>query len=393
MQKRVLSLIFVIAIIMSLCSCKKSSNGNADGSSSPANGENVSESEMPKLETREDYLNALYGYYETDEAYVFISADYYEEKSKTEEYDYRYGDVDAIGVSMGDNNITTYEISVYGQFVTYYAFDGKELKSSTGSVAQKITKEVYDKIPLKTYTYTPPVNNPTTPDSPVVDTTPDCVVPISQAEVGDIVCFGTYEQDGLTENGPEKIRWRVLEKKNGRLLVITEKVIAFQEYNKDKIHTNYPPDVTWEQCTLRTWLNNDFYNSVFTDNEKNQIPTVNVHTEGRNYYATTTGGNDTKDKMFCLSLEEAATYLKTTEGAVAYATRQVLLEEDWTTIEQIKSGEVNLDTTTDSYWLRTPGDYGNSFAMHIELDGEVNFDGRTVNSSCGVRPSTYIEIN
>ena len=190
MKIRVLSIIVAVSIILCLCSCGKDNNENIDGSSSSKKNDTVSVSSSQKLETREDYLNALYGYYETDEAYVYISKDYYEEKSKIEEYDYRYGDVDAINVSMGDNNITTYEISVYRQFIVYYVFDGTQLKTSNGSTAKKITKEVYDKIPLKTYTYTPPVSSETQSNETIVKTEPDYIVPISKAKVGDIIYFG-----------------------------------------------------------------------------------------------------------------------------------------------------------------------------------------------------------
>lgn len=394
MKKRVLSIIIAVSVILCLCSCGKDNNEGTDNSSSSVKRETVAVSSSQKLETREDYLNALYGYYETDEAYVFISKDYYEEKSKIEEYDYRYGDIDAINVSMGDNNITTYEISVYRQFLVYYVFDGTELKASGGTVAKKITKEAYDKIPLKTFNYTPPVSSDTPSNQTTVETEPDYIVPISEAEVGDIVYFGTYEQDGYTDNGSEKIEWRVLEKKNGRLLVITDRVIDIQPYNKDEIHTNYPPETTWEQCSLRAWLNDNFYNSAFSNSEKKKIPTVSVHTEGRNNYASTIGGNDTQDKLFCLSLEQAATYLKTTEGAIAYATRNVLLKNKSITYDQLTNGVINPDTITDSYWLRTPGDYGNSYAMLIELDGEVYFEGNEVNADLGgVRPAMYININ
>lgn len=391
MKKRILSIIVAVSIILCLCSCGKDNNESIDNSSFSEKNDTVSVSSSQKLETREDYLNALYGYYETDEAYVYISKDYYEEKSKIEEYDYRYGDVDAINVSMGDNNITTYEISVYRQFIVYYVFDGTQLKTSNGSTAKKITKEVYDKIPLKTYTYTPPVSSETQSNETIVETEPDYIVPVSKAKVGDIIYFGTYEQDGYTNNGLEKIEWRVLEKKNGRLFVISNRVLDRQPYNKDEIHTNYPPETTWEKCSLRTWLNNNFYNTAFSNSEKKKIPSVSIHTDR---YRNPTGGYNTNDKIFCLSIEEAATYLKTTENAMTYATRKVLIDNDDVTLAQIETGVINPDNITYSYWLRTPGNYGNSFAMHIELDGEVNFDGNEVNAGrWGVRPAMYININ
>ncbi len=372
MKKRILLLVFIIAIIMSLCSCKKASDGNADDSSLPLNVESALESSTPKLETREDYLNALYGYYETNEAYVFISADYYEEKSKTEEYDYRYGDVDTISVSMGDNNITTYEISVYRQFVVYYVFDGNELKSSNGSVATEITKEAYDKIPLKTYTYTPPVTNQTPSDENIVDTEPDYSVPISAAEVGDIIRFGTYEQDNVLDNGKEQIEWLVLAKEGNYLVVISNKILDRRAYHTDEVK------ITWENCELRKWLNSDFYNTAFTEAEQGKITTVTAHTNGRQVKYTTDGGNDTQDNVFCLSYEEIREFLSDRASRIAERTQYQMYGRDG----------------GSSYWLRTPGDHGNETAMKVLSDGRFDLDGDSVEADLiGVRPAICIQIH
>lgn len=46
---------------------------------------------------------------------------------------------------------------------------------------------------------------------------------IRSAEVGDIVTFGTYEQDSGTSNSKEDIEWLVLAKENNRILVISDR--------------------------------------------------------------------------------------------------------------------------------------------------------------------------
>jgi len=48
---------------------------------------------------------------------------------------------------------------------------------------------------------------------------------IKNAKVGDIVYFGTYEQDNDTTNGKEDIKWLVLAKENNRVLVISDKAL------------------------------------------------------------------------------------------------------------------------------------------------------------------------
>ena len=73
-------------------------------------------------------------------------------------------------------------------------------------------------------------------------------------KVGHYVSFGKYEQDNNTSNGKEKIEWLVLEVKDGKALVISKYALDCKPYNTSS--TN----VTWETCSLRNWLNNDFIN-------------------------------------------------------------------------------------------------------------------------------------
>ena len=371
-MKRILSL-FIVIIILFLTGCDQDKIENIDvlpPSSSPSNETILVQPQ--KLETRDDYLNALYGYYETNEAYVYISKDYYEEKSKIEEYDYKYGDVDNINILLGDNNIITYEISVYRQFNVYYVFDGTELKTSNGSVAKKITKETYDKIPLKTYAYVAPTPNNTQPNETIIETEPDYIVPISEANVGDIIYFGNYEQDNILYNGKEKIEWRVLLKQGGYLLVISHKILDRRAY-----HTK-SEDITWENCELRKWLNSDFYNSAFNSSEQEKIPTTTVQTSGRNVKWTTDGGNDTQDKVFCLNYEEIRELLSDEASRTAERTRYQMFGRDG----------------SSSYWLRTPGDLGNDTAMKVLSDGRIDLDGNYVEMDfLGVRPALFIKIH
>ena len=103
---------------------------------------------------------------------------------------------------------------------------------------------------------------------------------IKNANVGDIVYFGTYEQDNDTTNGKEDIEWLVLAKKGNRILVISDKALDRQPYNSSRTR------VTWETCTFRKWLNNDFINAAFSDDENAMIPTVTVSADKNPEYDT-----------------------------------------------------------------------------------------------------------
>ena len=93
---------------------------------------------------------------------------------------------------------------------------------------------------------------------------------MTKAAVGDTVFFGSYEQDNETSNGKEDIEWLVLAKENNRLLVVSQYGLDCQQYNTNET------EVTWENCTLREWLNEDFFHAAFSDREKAMIPTVTV---------------------------------------------------------------------------------------------------------------------
>ncbi|MBS1462350.1 MAG: TIR domain-containing protein, partial [Ruminiclostridium sp.] len=121
-------------------------------------------------------------------------------------------------------------------------------------------------------------------------------------KVGHYVSFGKYEQDNNTSNGKEKIEWLVLEVKDGKALVISKYALDCKPYNTSS--TN----VTWETCSLRNWLNNDFINSAFSATEKTMIPSVKVSADKNPDYSTSSG-KATQDRLFLLSVKEMNKYL------------------------------------------------------------------------------------
>ena len=74
--------------------------------------------------------------------------------------------------------------------------------------------------------------------------------------------FGHYEQDNDTSNGPEEIEWRVLAAEGSRVLVISEYALDVKKYNAGSV------GITWENCTLREWLNGEFFQTAFNSGEQ-----------------------------------------------------------------------------------------------------------------------------
>lgn len=206
---------------------------------------------------------------------------------------------------------------------------------------------------------------------------------IKNAKVGDIVYFGTYEQDNDTSNGKEDIEWLVLAKENNRVLVISDKALDCQPYN-----SSYTEEVTWENCSLRKWLNGTFLNKAFSTEEQAQIQNTTVSADNNPQYSTNPG-NATTDKVFLLSINEVEKYFNSDEARkcapTAYAKAQGASTSDTC---KTPSG-----AATCWWWLRSPGD-DQSSAAYVYFGGDVFELGNYVYSVLtAVRPALWITID
>ncbi len=195
-------------------------------------------------------------------------------------------------------------------------------------------------------------------------------------KVGDVVTFGTYEQDNVEKNGKEDIEWHVLDKQEDRVLLLSKKLLDNQPYNTTKEAT------TWEKCTLRTWLNETFYANAFHADEQAHIEESRVLAE-KNPDFNTRPGKTTRDKLFLLSNDEALTYI--TSRTVRSAT---------TSEYSIANGGYrNLATGTGYWWLRTPGKTS-AMAEYVYYHGYIEAHGNDVDKTFyGVRPAMWVNIN
>ncbi len=205
-------------------------------------------------------------------------------------------------------------------------------------------------------------------------------VDTSSIYVGATVTFGSYEQDNDTSNGAEEIEWTVLAIDGDKILVVSNYVLDFQRY-----YSNLQVAVTWENSTMRSWLNSTFLNAAFTSSQQSSIYTTTVTTSDNSVYGVD-GGSSTSDKIFLLSAEEAEKYFASDGARMANCTDYALSQ----------NGDSALRNTTfqSSYWwLRTPGmfDYD---AMYVNYTGGLEYDGMAVaNIIGGVRPAMWVNIN
>ena len=195
--------------------------------------------------------------------------------------------------------------------------------------------------------------------------------------VGNYVIFGNYPQtnDG-NDNSP--IEWLVLESDRETALLISRYALDCKPYNTEFV------DTTWEQCTLRGWLNNAFYNRAFSTEEKQYILQSDVSADKNPEYSTNPG-NATKDNVFLLSIVEANKYFKSDDARKCaptdYAIQQGAYASDSYKVEGRRACW---------WWLRSPGYYSNIAAL-VLTDGSINY-GSVDLSSGAVRPCVRVRL-
>ena len=121
--------------------------------------------------------------------------------------------------------------------------------------------------------------------------------------MGDVIGIGSYEQDGKSGNGKETIEWEVLEVKDGKALLVSRYVLDSGVYHSEK---REGLELTWVNCDLRSWINNDFYNNAFGEAEKTKIVESTIKNPTNVYNNKET--EDTTDKIFLLSTDEIVKY-------------------------------------------------------------------------------------
>ena len=195
---------------------------------------------------------------------------------------------------------------------------------------------------------------------------------------GDIVALGTYEQNNNLSDGAEPIEWRVLERIGDEVLLLSVNCLDCRTYND----VPFEP-VTWETSAIRAWLGDEFYNSVFTDEEKQRIVLAdNVNTDQSE--AGTEGGADTQDYVFLLSEQEAGIYMGN-EIDQEYVGKAV------PTAYAIEQGAHIDETGAAEWWLRSPGAYEYT-AQFVEPSGVPYIAGAYADISYAVRPAIWIKV-
>ena len=107
-------------------------------------------------------------------------------------------------------------------------------------------------------------------------------------ELGATISFGRYLQ--RIDTYPEPVLWEITKKDETgtKALLVAKSVLDAQPYHSEEV------DISYADCALRAWLNNDFYNTCFNDEEKACIVQTTIFS----------GEEKLTDRVFLPSLAE-----------------------------------------------------------------------------------------
>lgn len=182
----------------------------------------------------------------------------------------------------------------------------------------------------------------------------------------DLFPLGSYPQ---TDDGDvdSPIVWQVLAKKGDKALLISQYALESSPYNAEG------GNVAWENCSLRSWLNDEFYNRAFNGEEKAYI--IKPDDTSKN-----------PDNVFLLSSSDAKAYFHGDSS-------RVCLPTDYANSQGIHLDEQSSAPSSCYWWLRSSG-ANNSFAECVCNDGSISSRGYEVGSTgIGVRPCIWVSLS
>ncbi len=205
-------------------------------------------------------------------------------------------------------------------------------------------------------------------------------------KINDVIQFGKY-------------KWRILDIQDNKVLIITQDIIEIRLYD-----LHFAGEV-WETCSLRKYLNNEFLNQ-FTFEEQAQIKETLISNLDNPKHCTW-GGNDTYDKIFLLSIEEAYKYFG---GSDDIRKHDIVTDVDYNLFSDSHNFDRQAKYRGDFafWWLRSPGsqcdsgafdfdDNDTGYATFISDSGCIGIDGLDLYGfmdvgGVGVRPALWLKI-
>ena len=199
------------------------------------------------------------------------------------------------------------------------------------------------------------------------------------------ITFGSYYQN-RSKAVKAPVKWRILKINGDDAFVLADQALDARAYH------NRSGKVTWEKCSLRKWLNHDFYNKAFTKEEKAAIKKSKV--------INTEGGNDTKDRIYLPSLQEISDASYGFDGDVWESRKPLAKATDYAAekkyLQRTTAGVK--PTRCCEWWLRSPGEkkdmasYIDSWPYTDYEDENTTKYGDTCRAKKGIRPVLHVNL-
>lgn len=191
----------------------------------------------------------------------------------------------------------------------------------------------------------------------------------------DYIKFGRYPQENSSVNSP--IEWLVLERTQGKILVISRYGIDSGRYNcREESYA-----INWQNCTLRRWLEEEFFMKAFNSEERSLIQTTRFGREDGFGYENSHRG----DHIFLLSIAEAERYFVDDIDRCCKPTHYACLECSY----RRYSDDIDQNIW---WWLRSVGS-SEGYAACVHDGGVINDRGRFMgDKGIFIRPAMYINL-
>ena len=212
-----------------------------------------------------------------------------------------------------------------------------------------------------------------------------------------------HGDDVLTYYSFAPIEWLVLETNGNKALVISKNVLEGQafdtKFDRERWASEYGYvfDTTWEDSTVRAWLNDAFYNTAFSKDEQEGIVLSEVQNEPNSKNGLSSGA-DTEDFLFLLSEAEALEYF---DEKLLLGRELAKAPEDKRHLGNPTEYALGRGTFTREYerwhnvycdwFLRTTGT-DEYYAEYIVQSGLLDSDGVWVDRYCGIRPCFWLDM-
>lgn len=182
----------------------------------------------------------------------------------------------------------------------------------------------------------------------------------------------------------EPIRWKIISRNGNEMLLLCDMVIDNKRY--DDTYNNY------KDSEVRAWLNNEFYNSAFSDLQKAMIDTsiVDNSVASTGFTENTYACENTQDKIFLIS------YVNATNSIYGLNSNNYRKKNS---TDFARANKIYMDVDPRNYgysswWLRSPVNNDNSYVYQVFSDGRVDEVGDWVqNSHVGIVPALQIKIS